>query len=547
MSPGGLDSVTTDAEGLGAALLVAPVLAAVLAAVLDGEPAPADVVTIGDVVGRSVAPPVTLVRVGTASEGGDDGELQALTASMMATSDAGTVTREGRMSHNLETPRPAEGERKVNVRLPRRRVSLRRRVTAAILVVTSAAVLVFAAPLAYAVRQLYRNEELTSLQRDAVRLASIVPDAPQDAAQLPQRPVGLPEDVTFGVYHANGHRLAGQGPDVSSVAAFAADGRTHGAIDAGFTASAPVPSDGVVSVTVLTMSSGAAVSARTWRAWSVMATFALAILLAAGALAKLLARRLAQPLEDLTAAVRRLGDGDFTVRPHRSAILEADDAAAALTRTAVRLGQVRERERSFTRDASHQLRTPLAGLLLGLENALERDAATHRTALQLALDRGRAMEAIIDDLLQLTRPASATSADLSDVLRELEDRWHGVLAEGGRRLVVRPMDNPTRIAIPAPALRQICDILVDNAHAHGTGTVTVSVEEIADGISLTVSDEGAAMTVRSVSTVVGGLGLPLAASLAAGAGAVLHVPVYGSPPVFRLLVPTLDPGQMTAS
>ena len=527
MSPGGLDSVTT-ADGFGEPAPVVVPTADGLDAAPD-DVAGAAVRDVADVLGAGVdGPPVA------------DGELHAATASMMAATVAGTVSREGRMSANLENPGPAGGERKVNVRLPRR-VTLRRRVTAAILVVTAAAVLVFAAPLAFAVRQLYRNEELTSLQRDAVRIAAIVPDATADAArELPQRPLGMPADVSFGVYDASGRRLAGAGPDRSSLAALAADGRTHGAIENGFSASAPVPSDGEVSATVLTMSAGAAVATRTWRAWAVMALLALLTLVAAGVVARLQARRLAHPLEELTAAARRLGNGDFSVERQHWDILEADEAATALARTAARLAQVRERERSFARDVSHQLRTPLAGLLLGLENAIERDGSTDRLALHRALERGRDVQAIIDDLLELTRPGPPSTSLLGEVLRDTEDRWHGAAADRARRLVVRQPDHITRVAAPAPALRQILDVLVDNALWHGSGTITVQAEEIADGVSVTVKDEGPAMRERAASDAIGGLGLPLAESLATSAGAVLHVPAPGGPPIFRLLIPNFD-------
>ena len=439
-----------------------------------------------------------------------------------------------------------DGERQGNSRLPRRDTSLRRRVTAAILTAVAAAVVVFAVPLAYAVRQLYRNEELTGLQRDAVRIAALVPDTPPEAAAgLPQRPAGLPSDVRFGVYDASGRRLAGDGPEQSALAASAADGRTHALIDASYAAAAPVPSDGVIAVTVLATSTGSAVADRTRRAWSVMAVLAVAILGGAAFVARLQARRLAQPLERLTAAARALGDGQFTINSPRSGIVEVDDAGAALVRTAARLGQVRERERSFARDVSHQLRTPLAGLLLGLENALDRDAAADRAALRKALERGRRLETIIDDLLALTRPGAAPPSMIDEVLADTQERWHGVLADRGRRLVVRIPPRGTPVDAPAAALRQIVDVLVDNALRHGEGTVTVEAVDVADGagVTLTVADEGRGLPGRRTD----GVGLPLATTLAAAAGALLALPEPGASPVFRLLIPAGPGHQLSAS
>ncbi|MCU1675249.1 MAG: two-component sensor histidine kinase [Frankiales bacterium] len=548
MSPGGLDSVAT---GLGPAVFVG------FGALAEGLAPPVGADGAGVVAeADDVAEPEVVDGTGAGlavTAGVEAGPVQAEVATMMAAARVNGVTEVGdnRMMRTLRTPRQAEGEPKVNVRLPSRRVALRRRVTAAIVTVTAAAVVVFAAPLAYAVHQLYRNEELATLQRDAVRIAAIVPDTPEEALrQIPPRPAELSDDVRFGVYDVTGKRLGGDGPELSALAASAADGQVHSSISGGYSVSAPVPSDGVVGVTVLTTSSGASVGERTRSAWGVMAALAAVILALAAAVARWQARRLSMPLERLTAAARSLGDGDFTIRPDRSGIVEADDAAEALARTAIRLGQLRERERSFARDASHQLRTPLAGLLLGLENALGRERSDDRTALERALQRGRRLETIIDDLLALTRPGGSPTTVLQDVLRDTEERWHGVLADLGRRLVVRVPPGATRVAGPAAAVRQILDVLVGNALRHGAGTVTVEVAEIPDGVALLVADEGDGLPPipgldgrrgtdpASTATPVSGLGLTLARDLAAGIGALLDVPPPGRPAIFRLLIPT---------
>jgi signal transduction histidine kinase len=59
--------------------------------------------------------------------------------------------------------------------------------------------------------------------------------------------------------------------------------------------------------------------------------------------------------------------------------------AEALNRTAVRLGALVERERAFSTDASHRLRTPLTALRLGLERSLESSDGDGRAAIEDAL------------------------------------------------------------------------------------------------------------------------------------------------------------------
>ena len=134
---------------------------------------------------------------------------------------------------------------------------------------------------------------------------------------------------------------------------------------------------------------------------------ALLALIATG-LAAVLARRqsvrLAAPLERLTRVARALGDGDFTVRAERSGLREADTASQALEDTAAQLGDLLDRERAFSSDVSHQLRTPLTALMVGLEGALDRPDADLRSAIHDALSRGEHLRTTIDDLISLVRP-----------------------------------------------------------------------------------------------------------------------------------------------
>jgi signal transduction histidine kinase len=410
---------------------------------------------------------------------------------------------------------------------------LRRRVLLAILAVTTIAVLGFALPMSIAVQRLYRSETVTGLQRDAARVAAVVPDT------LPGR-VSVPSGV--GVYDTAGRRVAGTGPGWS---ALAASGVAGSAIEgADLAVIVPIPSDQRVVGAVRVAVPFRQVTDRVHRAWAGLAVLAAGALGLAVLLARRQSRRLAAPLERLTDQARALGDGDFTVRAgSQSGVLEADAASAALEDTAARLRDLLERERSFTSDVSHQLRTPLTALLTGLESALERPGADLRAALRDALTRGEHLRSTVDDLTSLVRAPgfAAVPVDVAAVLEDVLGRWDEPLAVR-RRSLLRSFDPglPSCLAPPA-AVRQILDVLIGNALWHGDGAVTVRSYQAGESVVIDVSDEGDGLDAELPADRAGGhgphgRGLPLALALASASGCVLELPGAGDKPVFRLVL-----------
>jgi len=276
----------------------------------------------------------------------------------------------------------------------------------------------------------------------------------------------------------------------------------------------------------------------------------LALALGAVAIAWLIAHRLSRrivgPVERLAVAAERLGDGDFSVRTAPSGIAEIDAANTALDRTAERLGDLVERERAFSADASHQLRTPLTGLQLGLEAALGTPDADLRLALGDALGTARQLESTVSELLALARdkPRGSQTLDIETLMNELRTRWNGLLAAAGRPLrIVVDRDIP-HTCVSRAAVNQILDVLIDNAIRHGRGPVTVTVRDAEQALAIDVSNEGPPITGdprelfrrRSADAEGTGIGLALARRLAESEGGRL---VLSAPdaPRFTLLAP----------
>ncbi|HVV22232.1 MAG TPA: HAMP domain-containing sensor histidine kinase [Pseudonocardiaceae bacterium] len=432
-------------------------------------------------------------------------------------------------------------------RLPGR--SLRARVQASIMVVAALAVLLFAVPLAVAVHSIDYGQAVTALQRDATRVTAVVPEKVTVGGVPARLPAGLPADLTVGIYTTTGRLIGHRGPATSALAAAAADGLVHTGVEgADLAVSAPVPSDESVATTVRVSIPYDHVTDDTLRTWAIMALLAVGAVGLAGLVARYQGRRVAAPLERLTESARALGDGDFTIRPDRSHITEADHLAEAIEATAGRLGRLLERERAFTTQVSHQLRTPLTALLLGLESALSRPGADLRQAVATALRRGEQLHTTIEDMLQLARENPADGAAplaVADLLDAVRDRWQAAFTERGRTLRVTYLPDLPEVRASTTAVRHVVEVLVDNALVHGAGATTVNAQAVADGLLIEVADQGPGLTDperafaprTSDRAANHGIGLALARSLAHAEGGRLLLLHAAPHPVFDLLLP----------
>ena len=213
-----------------------------------------------------------------------------------------------------------------------------------------------------------------------------------------------------------------------------------------------------------------------------------------------------------------------------------------------RLTEMIDTERHFSANASHQLRTPLTGLQLGLEAALTGPPADLRPVLLTAAEQVRVLYRTVDEVLALPRLGSdqwlvATPRALGQLMDQVETRWHGALAAQGRRLLVILEPDLTTIEVPGSLITQILNVLIDNAIRHGTGAVTLTAREISDALAVDVADEGsitiepAVVFDRGTSGDEGqGIGLALARSLAEASGGRL-VLARRSPATFTLFLP----------
>jgi len=212
-------------------------------------------------------------------------------------------------------------------------------------------------------------------------------------------------------------------------------------------------------------------------AWAT--TIIVLLLLAAFAFARYLAR----PLGELKAAVERVGRGETPMPLPESGTSEIAAVNRGFNAMLSNLRQI-ERDRAILlAGVSHDLRTPLARLRLGIE-LLEAD----ETTLAGMVSDIEEMDRIIAQFLDFARDDAASSTEPIDINSELAvciDRY--ARAGSDVRLAKGP---PAMVRIKPTAVSRIASNLIDNALAYGRPPLDVTASRRGDDVVVDIADRG---------------------------------------------------------
>ena len=212
-----------------------------------------------------------------------------------------------------------------------------------------------------------------------------------------------------------------------------------------------------------------------------------------------LAKLALRPIDHITEAAVSLGAGNLS---RRIAGIENRDEvgrlAGAFNRMLARLEESFQREKQFTSDASHELRTPVSVIMAYAENltAHAPDRETEEQAAAILLE-SRRMHSIIAQLLALTRGyegkyrlerEEVPLRDMvADVLAELTEE-----AAANEISLTEQVPEEIRLSADQSLMTQLLLNLVENGIKYGKpgGTVAVRATEQDGHILLTIRDDG---------------------------------------------------------
>ena len=281
--------------------------------------------------------------------------------------------------------------------------------------------------------------------------------------------------------------------------------------------------------------------------WLTVILLSLAAVAAAVGLALLQARQLAGPMERLARRAGRVGRAGDGPRPSTAGSPRSTGSARRSTRPTRRIGELLRREREFSTNASHQLRGPLTGLRMRLEElqSIASDDAG-RVEVDAALAQADRLQAVIEhlELLARGRDGDAERLDLAALAAEHVARdWEARFAAAGRELTTTA-DGEVPVEVGEETVRQVLDVLLDNALRHGGGATAVVVAARGKTGRIVVRDSGPGVDPehadhlfdRRFSTGDGGVGLAVARELVRREGGDLRL-AAARPAAFEAVLP----------
>jgi signal transduction histidine kinase len=283
------------------------------------------------------------------------------------------------------------------------------------------------------------------------------------------------------------------------------------------------------------------------RLLAVLVGLSLAVWLVALFVGRAVCRRVLRPVTIMAATAREMNANDLTQRmPGSASGDELADLGRAFNHLLDRLQEAFERQKRFTGDASHQLRTPLAAILGQIEVALrrERPVEEYGRVLTTVQHKAEHLKQIIDSLLFLARadsegrPGELERLNLCPWLRQHFQTWSEHERFGDMALEC-PEGNYNGEVQPA-VLGELVNILIDNACKYSSpGTlITIKVYQDQHAVCLQLQDQGRGISAEELPQVFApffrsaearqqgvpgiGLGLSIAARLARALGGNLE-------------------------
>lgn len=206
-------------------------------------------------------------------------------------------------------------------------------------------------------------------------------------------------------------------------------------------------------------------------------------------------RRLTQRLEGLQRSVQRWGEGDLSARVPEQGDDEVADLSQRFNLAAERIEGLMASQKSLLANASHELRSPMARIRMGLELMDEANADLRQRSREEILRNMAELDQLIDEILLASR-LDAKDADMGNIEAvDLVGLCAEECARVGALLDVHEGMHTLEVQGVAKLLRRMVRNLLENARRYGALSdqgegIVLALRTENQHVVMTVSDNG---------------------------------------------------------
>jgi two-component system sensor histidine kinase MtrB len=222
--------------------------------------------------------------------------------------------------------------------------------------------------------------------------------------------------------------------------------------------------------------------------------------LASAAFGNIVSRRTLRPVRAAAAASQALAEGllDTRLEASRDEFGQWADAfnrmADALAAKIQALSETRERERRFTSDVAHELRTPLSAMVSAagmLGEELDSLPGSARPAAALLIKDVSRLADLVQELLELARLDAGHESVQLERLQVDEALAAVCRAWAHEDQAIVPVVAPgLEVFADRARFRRVVSNLISNAVQHGGGDVTIHARRVGGEVAIDVADRG---------------------------------------------------------
>lgn len=234
-------------------------------------------------------------------------------------------------------------------------------------------------------------------------------------------------------------------------------------------------------------------------------------LIISAVVAALVARSIARPIQNVAAGAQAFAKGNYDQRVPTRGPTEVQQLAMDFNDMAAQVQRVRQTERDFVANVSHELKTPLTsiqGFAQALRDGDVSDDAGKLRAAEIIYTEADRMKTMVNDLLDSARLESGelrmnrSTVRVNEIVQTCMGQMQPRASAAGVAIETNLASDLPALYADGDRLLQVLTNLMDNALKHTASAGSVKVEtnvksrklnakDVLQGVEISVSDNGA--------------------------------------------------------